>query len=267
MSEDRGSRYQLLQIVLSSLVTLSLGIAGTAWFGDWFKSYFSRSSSANAAPSIERAVIYAKILFFRDRRVDEPHMIQKSLNLIGGEIEKPSEKLYDEAFYLRAYYLHSPHPDRLKFEGHSSGIIDVSPILPSSASFETHLYRQSGFRRLPYETDVRDRDYVLVAHHYYNGFQFNEKTKKYESDGGVHFSYPADEAVIIFDFSALTSGKPDNTFRLKGSPKILIRHSPNDVPSVLESRFINGILTSKTIEKVAEGTHIYCDWEWETEEQ
>lgn len=267
MAAEGSSRYQLLQIVLPPIVTLALGIAGTAWFGDWVKAHFSSSSSASATASIKRAVVYAKILFFRDRRAGEPYMTQKTLNLIGGEIEKPSEQLYDEAFYLRAYYLHSAHPDRLKFEGHSSGVVDVSPILPSSASFETHLYRQSGFQRLPYETEVRDRDYVLVAHHYYNGFQFNEKTSKYESDGGVHFSYAVDEAVIIFDFSALTNGKSDNTFRLKGNPNLWIRRSPNEVPSVLESRFINGILTSTAIEKVAEGTHVYCDWEWETEKQ
>lgn len=267
VATEGGSRYQLLQIVLPPLVTLALGIAGTAWFGDWFKSHFPSSSSANAPTSIKRAVVYAKILFFRDRRVGEPYMTQKTLNLIGGEIEKPNEKLYDEAFYLRAYYLHSPHPDRLKFEGHSSGVVDVSPILPSSASFETHLYRQSGFQRLPYETEVHDQDYVLVAHHYYNGFQFNEKTSKYESDGGVHFSYAADEAVIIFDFSALTNGASDSTFRLKKNPNLWIRRAPNEVPSILESRFVNGVLTSKNIEKISEGTHVYCDWEWDTEKQ
>ena len=267
MSAEKGSRYQLLQIVLPPLVTLALGIAGTAWFGDWLKSHLFSSSPANTTTSIKRAVVYAKILFFRDRRVGEPYMAQKTLKLIGGEIEKPSEQLYDEAFYLRAYYLHSAHPDRLKFEGHSSGIVDISPILPSSASFETHLYRQSGFQRLSYETEVRDQDYVLVAHHYYNGFQFNEKTSKYESDGGVHFSYAVDEAVIIFDFSALTNGKSDSTFRLKGNPNLWIRRSHNEAPSVLESRFVNGVLTSKTIEKVGEGTHVYCDWEWETEKQ
>jgi hypothetical protein len=149
-SVEGGSRYQLLQIVLPPIVTLALGIAGTAWFGDWFKSQFSSSSPEKTAVSIKRAVIYAKIQFFRDRRVGEPFLTQKTLNLIGGEIEKTGEKLYDEAFYLRAYYLNNPHPDSLKFEGHSSGIVDVSPILPSSASFETHLYRQSGFQRLPY---------------------------------------------------------------------------------------------------------------------
>lgn len=262
MPPTSNTRYQLLQIILPSLVTLSLGIVGTAWFGDWFKQLFTAAPSPPTT-TIERAVIYAKILYFRDRKVGEQHMIGKALQLAGGEnIE--NEKLYDEAFYLRAYYLRTPHPDKLKFEGHSSGIIDVSPILPNSASFETHLYKQSGYQQLKYESNVQRQDYVLVAHHYYNGYQFNEKTGKYESDGGVHFSYPAEEAVVIFDFSAIDGGMPESEHRLKGAPRMWIKRPSGDRAPV-ETRYTNGILTSVRIENIPEGTHIYCDWEWVTE--
>src|SRR6185295_5352420 len=69
----QSSRYQLLQILLPPLVMLAVGIGGTAWFGDWFKARFSSSltssptNSMNPTTTIEREIIYAKILFFRDR--------------------------------------------------------------------------------------------------------------------------------------------------------------------------------------------------------
>lgn len=258
-----GSKYKILEIFLPSFVALLVGIGGTTWFGDWFKNYIR---PVDPPITIERAVVYAKILFFKDKKAGENPIIKKTLSLAGGEVTR-DEDLYDEGLYLRAYYFRKPHPDKLSFEAHSSGIVDITSILPNAASFETHLYRQSGYKRLNHTVDVRNTDYVLTAYHYYNGYQFNEKANKYESDGGVHFPYPVDQAIIIFDFSAIQQegGRQDHQFRVIGNPKLWIRKPGDNTPTPLKVIFANGVLTSETITDIPQGAHIYCDWEWDTE--
>jgi len=252
------------EIVWTSLATVFAGLIGANWFGEWVTN---KENSSNSSQPIEihRAIIYAKILAFRDREQGEKPLYMKKLRLAGNAIEQEIP-LYDEALYLKTFYLKGSHADRVSLEGHSSGIVDVTPIVPQSAEFDLHHYEQSTFKHLSYTLDISKRDYLAVASHYYNGFQFNSSGHKYESDGGVHFEYPADEAVVIFDFSNVVTQKREIPFRIRGTPAVSLKRSKDGPKEPVEFSYQDGILTTRSISNIEKGTHVFCDWEWETEQ-
>ena len=253
------------EIVWTSIATVFAGLIGANWFGELVtKKENSPNSSQTIA--IHRAIIYAKILAFRDREQGEKPLYMKKLRLAGNAIEREIP-LYDEALYLKTFYLKGSHMNRVPLEGHSSGIVDVTPIVPQSAEFDIHHYEQSAFKHLSYTLDISKRDYLTVAYHYYNGFQFNPAGHKYESDGGVHFEYPADEAVVIFDFSNVATQKRETPFRIRGTPSVSLKRSKEGPKEPVEFSYQDGILTTKSISNIEKGTHIFCDWEWETEQR
>jgi hypothetical protein len=259
------SHSKYAEIFATCFATILAGVFGGPWLSDWIKG--SIGASGPPPPiAIHRAIIYAKILSFRDRERDEKPLHIKKLHLVGNAVEKEIP-LYDEAIYLKTYYLKGAHANKISLEGHSSGIVDVTPIVPPSAEIDVHHYEQSGFKHLSITLDITGRDYLLVAHHYYNGFQFNRSGRKYESDGGIHFEQPADEAVVIFDFSNIVTQKSEAPFRIKGTPAVFIKRSTEGPKEPIEVSYQNGILTTKSILQVQKGTHIFCDWEWETEQR
>lgn len=253
------------EILAGFLATVLAGVFGGPWLGDWING--SINSSGTLPPvAIHRAIIYAKILSFRDRERDESPLYMKKLHLAGNAVETDIP-LYDEALYLKTYYLKGAHANKIPLEGHSSGIVDVTPIIPPSAEFDVHHYEQSTLKHLSYTLDIAGRDYLMVAYHYYNGFQFNRSGRKYESDGGVHFEYPTDEAVVIFDFSNIITQKSEAPFRIKRVPAVYIKRSKEGPKEPVEVSYQDGILTTKPISQIQKGTHIFCDWEWETEQR
>lgn len=258
-------RSKFAEIVWTSLATVFAGLIGANWFGEWVTKKENPSHSTQPI-AIHRAIIYAKILAFRDREQGEKPLYTKKLRLAGNAIEQ-EVPLYDEALYLKTFYLKGSYANRVPLEGHSSGIVDVTPIVPQSAEFDLHHYEQSAFKHLSYTLDVSKRDYLTVAYHYYNGFQFNPSGHKYESDGGVHFEYPADEAVLIFDFSNVPTQKRETPFRIRGTPAVSLKRSRDGPKEPIEFSYQDGILTTKSISNIEKGTHIFCDWEWETEQR
>ncbi len=266
-SEDPGPSYQPSHILSRSLVTLVIGTA--LWFGgvgDWIESRLFD------AVRIERASLYAKILFFRDKRVAEPYIVTRTLRPLSGILKnQPNSlndvELYDEALYLKTYHFRKYHPNKLTFRSISSGITDVIGIIPGGIDLSNDQideYERTRFSTLIYATTVRDSNDIQVAHKYYNGFQYNQVREKYESDGSLNLEYAAREVVVTFDFSAIGAFKQGDSFRLKGEPKLKLIIGNNDTP--IEGRFTNGILISETIKDVPQGARITCDWEWETEE-
>ncbi|MDH4078882.1 MAG: toll/interleukin-1 receptor domain-containing protein [Nitrospira sp.] len=267
-SKDPRPRYQPSQILLKSLVTVLIGTV--LWFGgggDWIESRLFD------AVRIERASLYAKILFFRDKRLAEPHMVMRTLYPLGGILNnQPNSlndvELYDEALYLKTYHLRKYHPDKLTFRSLSSGITDVIGISPGGVDLsgdQIDEYGRTHFKTLIYTTTVRDSNDIQIAHKYYNGFQYNQVREKYESDGSLNLEYAAREVVVTFDFSSIGAFKQGNSFRLKGQPKLNLIIGNIETP--IEGHFTNGIFTSDTIKDVPQGARITCDWEWETEEQ
>lgn len=263
--QSNPSHSKYAEIFATCFATILAGVFGGPWLGDWIKE---RTSSPGAVPpvAIHQAIIYAKILSFHDREREEKPFYTKKLHLAGNAVEK-SIPVYDEALYLKTYYLKGSHANKITLEGHSSGIVDVTPIAPPSAEFDVHHYEQSGFKHLSTTFDITGRDYLMVAYHYYNGFQFNRLGRKYESDGGVHFEQPADEAIVIFDFSNIVTQKSEAPFRIKGTPTVFIKRSSEGPREPIEVSYQDGILTTKSIFQIQKGTHIFCDWEWETEQR
>jgi|GEM_PF-1659961 len=251
------------EIAWTSLATVFAGLIGANWFGEWVVKKENPPNSSQPI-AIHRAIIYAKILAFRDREQGEKPLYTKKVRLAGNAIEQEIT-LYDEALYLETFYLQGSHANRVSLEGHSSGIVDVTPIVPQAAEFDLHHYEQSAFKHLSYTLDISKRDYLTVAYHYYNGFQFNPSGRKYESDGGVHFEYPVDEAVVIFDFSNVATQKRETPFRIRGTPVVSLKRSKDGPKEPVEFSYQDGILTTKSISNIQKGTHIFCDWEWETE--
>lgn len=265
LQQSSSSHSKYAEIFATCLATILAGIFGGPWLGDWIKERINSSGSVPPV-AIHRAIIYAKILSFRDRERDEKPLYMKKLHLAGNAVEKDIP-LYDEALYLKTYYLKGSHANTIPLEGHSSGIVDVTPIAPPSAEFDVHHYEQSAFKHLNITLDITGRDYLIVAYHYYNGFQFNRSGRKYESDGGVHFEQPADEAIVIFDFSNIVTQKSEAPFRIKGMPTVFIKRSSEGPKEPIEVSYQDGILTTKSIFQIQKGTHIFCDWEWETEQR
>ena len=252
-----------VEIVTGSLATILAGLISASWFGDWIIKPGGTVTPIDPI-TIHRAVIYAKVLSFRDRERNETPVQSKKLHLAGNSVEKDI-LLYDEALYLKTFYLKDSHANKVTLEGHSSGIVDVTPIVPQSAEFDLHHYEQSAFKHLSYTLDMTGRDYLTVAYHYYHVFLFYPSGHKYESDGGVHFEYPADEAVVIFDFSNIVAQKGEAPFRIKGTPSVFLKRSKESPKEPVETSYHDGIVTTKAIPHVAKDAYIFCDWEWETE--
>ncbi|HWF60686.1 MAG TPA: hypothetical protein VN666_10330 [Nitrospira sp.] len=108
------------EILWTSIATVFAGLIGANWFGE-LVSKQENSPNSNQMIAIHRAIIYAKILAFRDREQGEKPLYMKKLRLAGNAIEREIP-LYDEALYLKTFYLKGSHMNRVPLEGHSSGM-------------------------------------------------------------------------------------------------------------------------------------------------
>lgn len=126
-------------------------------------------------------------------------------------------------------------------------------------------FRAADYKSLNYKIDIKQRGYILMANHYYNGFQFNDGKQRYESDGGAHFPYGADEALLVFDFTSLIVGSNTSKYMIKEAPHCFMDKPGHKSKEEVEATFRNVILTTKTVTNIPPESHILCDWKWATE--
>ncbi len=242
----------IIVALIGALSTIAASVFGTEWFPE-LVGFRSNHIYVN------RTILYARILHFRDRERGATPLLRKPLGLVGSQ-SRHEEDLFDEALYIRAFYLKKHKATAIALGAHSSGIVDVTPIIPSTGNFVTEAYDKSDGRTLDYHLDIKDKEYVLVAHQYYNGYQYNPKKKQYESDGGIHIDHPTDEAILVFDFTGL-----DYTTIIRGEAKAWIKPPNGEKARQLPATFENGVLTTSPVKNPPVGSQIYCDWEWSTE--
>jgi hypothetical protein len=244
-------------VALISALTTILATGVTAFITtDWFRDFVGLKSSDIV---VRRMVVYARILSFSDKHKNEKPISDREIGLRGTSQRRKTE-LYDEGLYLHAYYL-SPHiPNTMTLKAHSSGLVDLTPVIPQSEDFSKEQYEKTHGAEIECSVDIASKNYVLATYHYYNGFQYNERTKKYESNGGCHINYRTDEVTVVFDFSSLPYEK-----LIKQDPRLYIKKPGTDSPSQLPSTFKDGILVADIISKPPVSSHIYCDWTWSTE--
>ena len=223
---------------------------------DWFPELLGyRTSEIH----VKRTELYARILYFQDRAKGGIPFQKKRVGLDGSQSQREVQ-LFDEALYIKSYYLRRHKVETMPLGGFSSGIIDVTPIIPSEAGFDTDAYDKSGGHTLPFTLDIKDKEYLLVAYHYYNGYQYNKKFNRYESDGGIHIKFPTDEVIVIFDFSALNYSS-----LLESDPKLFIRKAKGEEPRQLPANYVKGVLVSSPILNPPVDAIIHADWEWSSE--
>ena len=207
-----------------------------------------------------RRITYARILYFRDRHKGEEPVIEKVIGYKDKESNiRGKRKLYDEGLYIDAYYLTPHSQSNMGLHAHSSGLVSLTPIIPTKLNFFSEAYRMSKGANIQGTLDIKDRNYVVVAKHYYNGFQYNETKKAYESDGGVHIRHPTDSCTVIFDFSGI-----DYESLLKSRPVMKFRKISEEPYAEIPSTWTNGVLVAEVTD-LSVGTRIICDWEWTTE--
>lgn len=244
----------IITAVIGAVSTVAAALIGTAWFPEVV-------GIKSGEIHVKRTVAYARIEYFRDARKIDSAFQAKTVGLQGSVVRK-ERSLFDEGLYVRGYYLKPHKSEKMVLQAHTSGITDVTPIIPPIAEFGVEAYDKSQGTSLSYQLNTKDVDYVLVAHHYYNGYQFSEKSGKYESDGGMHIDHLTDEAVLVFDFTAL-----NYKALLKGEPKIWIREKQGEQPRQVPSTYNNGVIASDSIMSPPVGAHVYCDWEWASEDE
>ncbi len=225
---------------------------------DWFPELLGyRTSEIH----VKRTELYARILYFQDRAKGGIPFQKKRVGLDGSQSQREVQ-LFDEALYIRAYYLRRHKVEKMPLAASSSGIVDVTPIIPSAAEFDTEMYDDSEGAILHYLLDIKDKEYVLIAYHYYNGYQYNKTHNRYESDGGIHIKFPTDEVIVIFDFTALNYS---SKYLLRSDPKLFIRPAKGEKRRQLPATYVKGVLVSSPILKPPVGAIIHADWEWSSE--
>jgi len=256
LTDSRESkRGVLVGALIGALGTVFAAVLGTIVATDWFPQLIGiRSDSIH----VERLVLYARILYFKDRSAGESPVITKKVGLKNSTLSRKVNPIFDEGLYMLSYQLLPHNVDILDHQVHTSGIVEATPIVPPTAVFDSDSYEEKDGKVLSYTINIKDKEYVLSAWHLYNAFQKNAQGK-YESDGGIHIKYHTDEAVVIFDFSAL-----DYATQISSPPVIWTKTEHDEQRELHPSAFNNGILVS-LIKNPEIGTKIICDWAWAIE--
>ena len=207
---------------------------------------------------IKKAILYAKIEYFKDKAQAGSPVKTK---LVGRKESKgflQQVDLYDEAEYFSYFELHPHTVKKFEAESHSSGITNIKPFHPTTATYDLDTYEKTNGKSLKYSLNIKDDNFVVLSRKYYNGFQKNNKGK-YESDAGLHVEWPTDELYIYFDLTAL-----DYKNLIKAKPKMWIK-TDDGGKQYLNPTYDNGILKSGAILNVKKDSTVNWDWEWSTE--
>lgn len=213
----------------------------------------------------ERVILYAQILNFRDKKSNEGKpLFKKQVGLNETSVRKFID-IYDEALYIKAYYIKKHKVSEIELHATSSGITGINPILPNSYIFDQtakEQYEKTKGKILNFKFNLKKGDsfidYLLYKIYYFNAYQYNPTKKKYESDGGIHLDHHTDELIIIFDFSNL-----DYKNIFNSEPKIIQIKGQSHIPK--PAIYDKGIIVSEPILDIPKGSVFHCDWEWKIE--
>lgn len=218
---------------------------------------------------VKREIVYARILYFRDRELDPIPVMTKEVGRRDTIIRR-ERALFDEGQYIHAFYLHPHQVNTMQLHASSSGVCDVTAIIPGRIDFRAgvHGYVSTDGGEMEFFPQLYDehaneyREYVLYALNFYNSYQYNESANRYESDGGAHIFYPTDEFQIIFDFSAL-----DFPSHIPRDPKLWLVRSARSEKEPVNAHYENGVLVSEIIRNLDVGADVHCTWEWSSESE
>lgn len=215
---------------------------------------------------VERHVAYVRMLHFVDRHLNNANPIRRQFVGLPDQSHGTEIDLFDEAFYLEAFYIASHKVPFMKYHASSSGYCAITPIVPTDMNPGIGGYMQSGWKRIEVEFPMEDlghnrfHEYLLATIHFYNGFQYNTKANRYESNGGFSIQYPTDSLKVIFDFSAL-----DYQNLLKSRPTVRLKRKEINKVIDVPVTYVDGVLVAENISNLKPGDGVLCDWEWTTE--
>jgi hypothetical protein len=266
--------------ILAALITAFAGLLAAVIASPYCSVIWAPSNPANSKPeaserpiegkreaTVDRRILYARMLDFRDRRLKQTPIKNAQVGLRDTEIRNTPRDIYDEALYLDVLYLNAHTQDVLKASLQSSGITDLTALFPLGLSIDREGYERQGGRALKYDVMLKDtgpngdvvfHQYIVLGRHYYNGFQSNPDGRGYQSDGGIIIHTETKSAMLIFDFSALDYEK---VFSVK--PRLVLRREDRTQEEI-PSQYRNGVLVGQS-HKPPLNSYILCDWEWATE--
>ncbi len=262
VSTRRCKIQPLTRVVYASFVGLFvalfwLGLA-SGWIDEALGLVFDRRSI-----HVERQVIYVQMRHFVDRESQPNGGIERKVGQSGSEVAETPRPVYDEAHYMKAYYLKPHRVEKMEVHSTSSGVCAVTPIIPERLQPDIHEYNRVDGARLDYDISLKTDDgqyldYVLYSLAFYNGYQFNEK---WQSDAGFHIDFPTDEFVMVFDFRGV-----DYADLVAGVPKLLLKRD-GEATEITDpgAHFRGGVLHSPVLRDLRVGDEVQVNWKWRVE--
>ena len=114
----RTKRHRILAGALAASIAGVFAIVTALIATDWFPQMLGFRIDEIR---VSRNILYARILYFRDREKGQDPIMEKEVGVIGSKFRE-TRKIYDEGLYMSAYYL-TPHTrEGMTVHAHSSGV-------------------------------------------------------------------------------------------------------------------------------------------------